>query len=94
MAIYETLNMVLLLEKHKKLRLMVTISMSLSLWVTGLNHIRALNSEYGQHNGWVVVAMAGCQMETQPCMIALQVKLLNIVFLVNKKVSVIETVSL
>jgi len=49
---------------------------------------------FTQSDGWDMVAMAGCQLETQPGIPALPVKLLNIVIPVNKKVSGIEVLSI
>lgn len=80
------------------------LALAIALWVlpfvklhaqyTGQLTFSSSEISFTQSDGWDVVTMAGCQMETQPGMPALPVKFLNIVIPVNKKVSGIEVLSI
>lgn len=80
------------------------LTLAIVLWIlpfeklhaqyTGQLTFSSSEISFSQSDSWDVVAMKGCQLETQPGMPALPVKLLNIVIPVNKKVSGIEIVSI
>jgi len=79
-------------------------ALAIALWVlpfvklhaqyTGQLTFSSSEISFSQSDGWDVVTMAGCQLETQPGMPALPVKLINIVIPVNKKISGIEVLSI
>jgi len=86
------------------MKTLTCFALVIALWILSFERLSAQYTtqltyssaqiSYSQSNGWDVVKMTDCQLETQPGLPALPVKLLNIVIPVNKKISGIEIVSI